>query len=140
MARYLKKLGEKKLRLFGWTPALATRKDMIECDSHGLVLGPAMTEKDKADLGFKVDPLTVFKVGMEFQVAGEKRLRKWLEDNVADINLMGLGIQDLVIAKWQKCFGTEKMPANCTFMIAGDAETGEPVEEDNKEYPVNMDE
>ena len=140
MARFLKKLGENKLRLFGWTPALATHKDMIECDQQGSVLGPAMTEKDKADLGFKVDPLKVFEIGADFRTVGEKTLKKWVEDNAADINLMGLGIQNLIIAKWQKCFGPQKMPENCTFMVSGESETGEPAREDSKEHPINMDE
>ena len=135
MARYLKKLGENKLRLFGWTPALSARKEMVECDVHGSVLRPIMTEKDKANLGLKIDPLKIFKVGMKFQLTDKKHLRKWIEDNAADINLMGLGIQGMIIARWEKSFGAEKMPESCTFMTMG-----KPDKESTKNYPVNMDE
>lgn len=138
MARYLKKLGENKLRLFGWTPALDARQDMIECDKQGTVLGLAMTEKDKATLGFKIDPLKVFEAGMDFRAVGEKTLKRWIEDNADDLNLMGLGIQGLVITKWQKYFGGKRMPGSCTFVTAGNAGTGEPASEPTKSYPVNM--
>lgn len=117
--RYLRKIGGEStgLRLFGWTPALAAKKDMIECDKKGEgIVSQEQIQKEG------VSQLRTFELGMTFRTVGEKTLKGWLEENAVEINAMGLDIQGLIIAKWQKCFGSGKMPKPCTFMVSDETE------------------
>ena len=135
--RYLKKVGESKLRLFGWTPVLAAQKGMVECDRRGIVIVGAIKTRE-AQEAIGLDPARVFELGAEFRVIGEKNLESWLEENASDLNVIDVGVQGLIIAKWQKYFGAKKMPTNCTFLISGDKETGEPEAEEKDDHPVDM--
>lgn len=116
--RYLKKMGSDRLMLFGYTKALAARKDMIECDANGVVI---VSEKDAMEnsQACNVSPKNAFNLGMSFMKAGEKTLKTWLNENIVAVNSAGIEIQGLVIEKWQKHFPGEPMPDTCLFINSG---------------------
>lgn len=132
--RYLKKIGVPGLSLFGYTPALAARKDMIECNKKGGVI----VSKEQIQKTGGLPPLRIFELGMSLRTVGEKTMKAWLEENAVEINTIGIDIQGLIITKWQKHFGTKKMPDACTFMVSGDSKTGEPEAVEDKSHPVDM--
>jgi hypothetical protein len=129
--RFLKKVGTE--RVFGWTPVLAAKKDMVECNENGIVI---VSEEEIARGG--VQAIRIFELGMMFRTVGEKTLASWIEENAMELNALPLDIQGLVIAKWQKAFPGKPMPDVCTFMVQGNSETGEPVAEEDTEPAVNM--
>jgi len=132
--RYLKKMGEPKLRLFGWTPELANMKNMVECDAQGKTIITAETIENTGGL----KPLQIFQLGMSFHTVGEKTIKGWIEKNAVEINAADVQVQGLIVTKWQKCFGSQKMPDVCKFMVSGNAETGEPEMPDDTSHPVDM--
>lgn len=112
MQRFLKKMGTNELRLYGYTPTLAAKKEMVECDRAGKVLGGSSSVKLKS-----MDALDAFELGVTFQVTGKKSLRSWIASNTDRLNAAGIHIQALIISKWQKYFGDEPMPISCTFIV-----------------------
>lgn len=114
--QYLKKVGGPKLRLFGWTPTLAAREDMIECDATGK---PIPMDRDMEPGCSALSSKKIFEHGMAFQMLSSKTMRAWVEENMNVLNDMPLDIQGVIIAKWQKHYGGEPMPDGCTFMVSG---------------------
>lgn len=117
--RFLKKVGATELRLFGYTPVLAAKKDMIECDFTGRPLFPLEKEQP---LSQGINAIKTFELGMEFRMTGEKTLKAWIHENFAEINSIGIDIQGLIISKWRKYFNDEPMPIVCTFIVSGISE------------------
>jgi hypothetical protein len=134
--RFLRKIGASELRLFGYTPALAAKKDMIECTQDGT--GIPSLEKTPDAPG--VNPIKAFELGQSFRMTGEKTLKAWIEENAVEINAVGIDIQGVIISKWRKHFNDEPMPDVCTFVVSGKIGKDEP-EVVNSENPgVNMEE
>lgn len=134
--RFLKKIGTSNLRLFGYTPALAAKKDMIECNQEGRTIASLEKMPNAPD----VNSIKAFELGQSFRMTGEKTLRAWIEENAVEINSAGIDIQGAIIAKWRKHFKDEPMPDVCTFVVSGEigVDTKEVVDEQNP--GVNMEE
>lgn len=132
--RFLKKIGTNELRLYGWTPTLAAKKDMIECNQNGRTI--ASLEKTPDAPG--VNSIKAFDLGMSFRMAGKKTLESWVEENAVEINAAGIDIQGMIIAKWRKYFDDEPMPDVCTFMVSGEIGENKPEVVDSENPGVDM--
>lgn len=133
MQRFLKKLGTNELRLYGWTPTLAIKKDMIECDWKGNSLAskePTQTE------GLSV--AKAFDLGQSFRMTGEKTLKTWIEENTVEINAAGIDIQGLIINKWRKHFVAKPLPDVCTFIVSGEIGVDKPEVVDETNPGIDM--
>lgn len=131
--RYLKKIGTD--RMFGWTPVLAKKKDMVECDANGRTIISAGEVETSG-----VPSIRIWELAMEFRTLADKKLEEWLNANAIEINALSVDIQGMIIQRWQKANSAQPMPDCCTFMISGSPETGEPIAEEDTGPAVNMEE
>ena len=131
--RYLKKIGTD--RLFGWTVALAAKKDMIECDAHGNTIVSASEVEASGVL-----PLRIWELAMEFRTLADKKLEEWINANAVELNALPVDIHGLIVQRWQRVYGAKPMPDICTFMISGSKETGEPKHEEDTGPGIDMEE
>jgi len=113
MRRYLKKIGTDMI--FGYTPSLAARKNMVECNAKGEVI----VSHENIQKTSGLSSISAFRLGMSFMMAGEKTLKSWVEDNIIEVNAAGIDIQGMIIEKWQKHYGSEPMPSDCLFVVSG---------------------